>query len=237
MENLKILYDNVALNGFVPDWGFSALVELTDSLILFDTGAKPEVLADNVKNFGVDISKVETVFISHNHWDHVGGLSYVVRENKEFELFIPESDCADFEEELPEGVICVPISAPTYISERAISTGEMPTGMEEPAYEQSMVVNTAKGYVLITGCSHPGIVNIAKRAVEICGEKLRLTVGGFHLYRSSDEAVEKVAEDLKQFTQFVAPCHCTGERGREIFKKLWENRFMEAAAGIEIPLS
>jgi len=236
MENLKILYDNTAVNGFAPDWGFSALVELSEETILFDTGAKPEVLAENMERFGVDPSEIDTVFISHNHWDHTGGLPYLLEKNGNFELFIPEPDCPEFEENLPESVVCVPISAPTYISERAISTGMMTTGMEKPAYEHSLIVSTAEGFLLLTGCSHPGIVEIAKKAVTICGEELFLIVGGFHLYKSSDEKIIEVAEELKRFTRFVAPCHCTGERGIELFKEIWKDRFVEVAAGVEIPL-
>jgi 7,8-dihydropterin-6-yl-methyl-4-(beta-D-ribofuranosyl)aminobenzene 5'-phosphate synthase len=108
--------------------------------------------------------------------------------------------------------------------------------MEKPAYEHSLVISTAEGFLLLTGCSHPGIVEIAKKAVTICGEELFLIVGGFHLYKSADERIIEVAEELKRFTRFVAPCHCTGEREIEIFKEIWKDRFVEAAAGVEIPL-
>ncbi|WP_163329338.1 MBL fold metallo-hydrolase [Desulfurobacterium thermolithotrophum] len=234
MENLKILYDNRALSGYREDWGFAALIELSDETILFDTGAKPEVLAENLKKFGVNIEEVDVVFISHNHWDHIGGLPYILKKNKDFELFVPEPDCVEFEENLPESVVCVPITTPTYISERAVSTGIMETGIEKPSFEHSLIVSTAEGFVLLTGCSHPGIVEIAKKATEICGEELFLIVGGFHLYKSPDEKIIEVAEELKIFTRFVAPCHCTGERGIELFKEILKDRFVEAAAGVEI---
>ncbi len=237
MEQLVILYDNRAVEGFKADWGFSLLVELEEESILFDTGAKPEVLKHNMEAAGVDPAEIGRVFISHNHWDHTGGLPSIIEVNREFELYIPETDCYKIEEELPESVICVPVVAPTYITERALSTGVMPTGMEEPAEEQSLIVFSQMGAVLITGCSHPGIVDIAKKAVSLIGEELFLAVGGFHLYNFSDEEIKEVSEELKKFTRFVAPCHCTGERGIEIFKENWGDRFVEAMAGVEIPLT
>ncbi len=237
MEQLVVLYDNRAVEGFKADWGFSLLIELEEETILFDTGAKPDVLKYNMEAADVDPASIDRIFISHNHWDHVGGLPYVLQFNREFEFYIPESDCFNFEDKLPDSAVCVPVSAPTYISERALSTGVMPTGMEEPAEEQSLIVFSDMGPVLITGCSHPGIVDIARKAVSLVGEELFLTIGGFHLYRSTDEEIREVSDELKRFTRFVAPCHCTGERGIEIFRETWGDRFVEAMAGVEIPLT
>jgi 7,8-dihydropterin-6-yl-methyl-4-(beta-D-ribofuranosyl)aminobenzene 5'-phosphate synthase len=108
--------------------------------------------------------------------------------------------------------------------------------MDSPKEEQALIVNTPAGYLLLTGCAHPGIVEIAKKAVSICGEELFLIVGGFHLYKSSEEEAEKVGRELLELTQFVAPCHCTGDLGIEVFRRVFGDRFIEVAAGVEIPL-
>jgi len=236
METLTVIYDNRALLPFKADWGFSALVEVNGETLLFDTGAKPNVLKENLKLADVDLQTVEKVFISHNHWDHVGGLEAVL-ENKGVELFVPESDCEEFESNLPQEAACVPVSAPTFISDIFLSTGPLPTGLENPTEEQSLIVFSKRGTVLITGCSHPGIVKVAERAVSLTGNKLFLTVGGFHLYKLSEREIIEVSEKLKAFTQFVAPCHCTGDGALSIFKETWKDRFIEVKAGVEIPLS
>ncbi len=236
METLTIVYDNRATEGFKGDWGFSAFIELEEGNILFDTGAKAEILEHNLKKAGIEPREIERVFISHNHWDHAGGLPLIIEKSNNFELFIPESDCYEYERELPEKTTCVPVSAPTYIMERALSTGLMPTGMERPQYEQALIVFTEIGPILITGCSHPGIVEIAKKAVYLTGETLSLTVGGFHLYKAPREEIVKTAEELSKLTKFVAPCHCTGELGIEVFAEVFGDNFIEAKAGTEIPL-
>jgi 7,8-dihydropterin-6-yl-methyl-4-(beta-D-ribofuranosyl)aminobenzene 5'-phosphate synthase len=56
------------------EWGFSALVEVDGHKILYDTGASPDMVLKNAKALHVDLSDVEDVVLSHNHWDHVGGL-------------------------------------------------------------------------------------------------------------------------------------------------------------------
>jgi len=236
MERLTVVYDNRALDGFKADWGFSALIELEEQTLLFDTGARPEVLEHNLAAAGADPSEIDGVFISHNHWDHVGGLPLILEKNGRFELFIPEPDCYEYEDELPEGVVCVPIAAPTYISERALSTGLLPTGLDSPEFEQALIVAAEPGPVLITGCSHPGVVEFARRAVSIVGETLFLVIGGFHLYRATESEIRETARELSRFTRFVAPCHCTGERAIEVFAEVFGDNFIEAKAGVEIPL-
>ncbi len=234
VETIKIVYDNRAIGKFVPDWGFSAFVETDCGNFLFDTGAKASILEENMKLFDISPNDVEIVFISHNHWDHVGGLSYILSENGSVEVFVPDDECLNFEESLPETSICVPIAEPTYISECAISTGAMSTGLEKPAHEHSLILKTQKGGVLLTGCSHPGIVNIARTAYELLGEKLFLILGGFHLYGMEKNEIVEVSGSLKEFAENIAPCHCTGEEAIEVFKNLWKNKFIEVAAGSEL---
>ena len=77
-----ILYDNyLHKEGTKVDWGFSCLIEGTEKTILFDTGTQPEILLHNVNVMGVDLKKVQQIVISHNHGDHTGGLSDVLKIN------------------------------------------------------------------------------------------------------------------------------------------------------------
>lgn len=56
------------------EWGYAALVEVDGRKILFDTGAYPDTVLKNAEELGIDLSGVEEVVISHNHFDHTGGL-------------------------------------------------------------------------------------------------------------------------------------------------------------------
>ena len=73
---ITVLVTNVAGDAHAGDgeWGYSALVEVDGHKILYDSGASPEMIVKNAAALHVDLSDVEDVILSHNHWDHVGGL-------------------------------------------------------------------------------------------------------------------------------------------------------------------
>jgi 7,8-dihydropterin-6-yl-methyl-4-(beta-D-ribofuranosyl)aminobenzene 5'-phosphate synthase len=79
---ITVLVTNLAGDPRLGDgeWGYSALVEVDGNKILYDTGASPDMVIKNAKALNVDLSDVEDVVLSHNHWDHVGGLMALRRE-------------------------------------------------------------------------------------------------------------------------------------------------------------
>ena len=89
---LTILYDNNPFEeSCVSEWGFSCLVELEDKTILFDTGGDPEVFAHNIEALGVDVTEIDCVVLSHEHWDHVGGIDVVLDANPDVSVYLPET--------------------------------------------------------------------------------------------------------------------------------------------------
>ena len=79
---ITIVYDNTTTrDDLIADWGFACYVETDGKRILFDTGGDGKILLHNMNNLGIDPREIETVFISHNHFDHIGGLSEILFEN------------------------------------------------------------------------------------------------------------------------------------------------------------
>ena len=69
---ITILSTMLAENG-LGEWGFSALVEADSVKILFDAGSHERTVLDNCKEMKIDLTKVTTFVLSHNHWDHTIG--------------------------------------------------------------------------------------------------------------------------------------------------------------------
>jgi len=72
-RQITIVYDNEANASLKSGWGFSCLIE-TEEKILFDTGDSGEKLIYNLRQLNIQPESIDAVVISHNHWDHTGGL-------------------------------------------------------------------------------------------------------------------------------------------------------------------
>jgi len=173
---ITIVYDNEASPGLKSGWGFSCLIENKEK-ILFDTGDSGKKLIYNIKQLNVVPETIDKVVISHNHWDHTGGLKEFLKANNKAQVFHPKS-----------------FSKCTQICPGIHSTGALGTFSKE----QSLVISTRKGNIIVTGCAHPGLENIIERSREL-GE-IHGVVGGFHGFSQ----LEKL-----QGIKLIAPCHCT----------------------------
>lgn len=88
--------------------------------------------------------------------------------------------------------------------------------------DSSIVIETAEGLVIITGCGHAGIVNISDYARKITGQqKIVAIIGGLHLFQKSDQAIRWTADQLRPFhPQYLLLGHCTGVEATYELRKL-----------------
>src|SRR5215469_3271103 len=99
---ITVLYDAFGKDSAMQrDWGYAALVEYGGKRILFDTGNNPDILAQNVKAKGADLSKIDFVVLSHRHGDHMGGLSYVLSVNPTVTIYAPKEGFGVYGASLP----------------------------------------------------------------------------------------------------------------------------------------
>jgi len=227
---ITILYDNNEYDDRLRTaWGFACLVEGLDETILFDTGGDSGTLLSNMRTLGVDPQRVDTVVISHVHGDHVGGLGGFLDENQAVTVYLPESFPQSIGDAARDvGADVVKVQESVEICEHVLSTGELGDWIKE----QSLAIETARGLVVITGCAHPGIVDVVRRAKEMTGQDVYLVVGGFHLGGKGAAEIEGIVEDFQRLgVQKVAPCHCSGDAARRLFKEAYGEDFILAGLG------
>jgi 7,8-dihydropterin-6-yl-methyl-4-(beta-D-ribofuranosyl)aminobenzene 5'-phosphate synthase len=103
--------------------------------------------------------------------------------------------------------------------------------------EQALILETINGLVVVTGCAHPGIVNVVKQATALFRQNVYLALGGFHLMGMGKMQITEIIRQLKGLgVTKVAPSHCTGDQAISLFKAAWGENFLEGGAGAIIKL-
>jgi 7,8-dihydropterin-6-yl-methyl-4-(beta-D-ribofuranosyl)aminobenzene 5'-phosphate synthase len=233
---IRIIYDNtIKTDGLASDWGFSLIITGLKSIILFDTGAKPDIFESNFRKMNLDASRVDFLVLSHEHGDHTGGIPGFVRMKKNIPVIIPESFSAEFKNELVRSELePVLVSNPALICENLYSSGEF----AGPIPEQALVLNTRKGLVVMTGCAHPGIVEMLKEIKSAFNKNIYMVLGGFHLLDKSDKETENIIADIKALG--IVKCgagHCTGDKQIKMFKDSFGANYVELGVGSSIVIN
>ncbi|MCD6117554.1 MBL fold metallo-hydrolase [bacterium] len=224
------VYDNYQLKPELRTaWGFSTIIKTSKEIILFDTGGDSKILLFNMQKMGIDAKSINKIVISHIHGDHVGGLADFLEKNNNITVFIPSSFPNSIKDMITKkGAMFVEVSEPIKISDFSYTTGELGTWIKE----QSLIIDSKKGLIVVTGCAHPGIVNIVEKVKKLMKKnKVYLVVGGFH--HPSIACVEKFREIG---VEKVAPSHCTGDLVREAFAKQYKENFIEYGVGKTIKI-
>lgn len=237
-----VLWSHVAL----AEHGFSVFLKTDSGNWLVDTGSGKTIL-HNAPELGLDLASVQGVILSHNHWDHTGGLLPVAKAKSGLEVYAhPALFRETFHDDSVGDNIGLPysreeleahgmtFSLSTEFREIVPGlwlTGEVPRVTEyendgfsqmvkmQNGYEkdhvsddQSVVIETEKGLVVVLGCCHAGIINTLTYISDKMGTKSFYAVfGGTHLAPANDEKLKKVLADLDGFKiHLLGISHCSG---------------------------
>ncbi len=238
---ITILYDNYLHDERLKsEWGFAALVETGDHVLLFDTGGTA-TLMDNMHLLGIDPRTIEAVVLSHEHPDHIGGLIPFLAEANQPTVYLLASFPVDFKNTVVALTDVVEVTRSMEILPDIYTTGEVIGDVRE----QALAIRTDEGSVIITGCAHPGIGRMVRRGrsslqhgADVEYAPVALVVGGFHLAYEYPDQIERVISDLQSLNiQRISPTHCTGDVAIAMFAEAFGDRFIPGGAGKIITLS
>jgi 7,8-dihydropterin-6-yl-methyl-4-(beta-D-ribofuranosyl)aminobenzene 5'-phosphate synthase len=232
---------------FLSEHGLSILIETDEGKkVLVDTGASPMVFGHNLSLLGFKPSDIDAVFISHGHYDHMGGLVSMIDagvpiygdpkvfSSKRFAVAVDGtkrdiSAPKELIEALPRAKLNLSSSSVEIvpgvktsgqiIRESKFEVQDRFLKEEEPGCqvndevfeEQALFLQTKKGLVIVSGCGHPGIVNVVMQAKRSFDKRIYMVIGGFHLSSANKDRILKTMDGLKALgIDRIAPTHCTG---------------------------
>jgi 7,8-dihydropterin-6-yl-methyl-4-(beta-D-ribofuranosyl)aminobenzene 5'-phosphate synthase len=229
---LTIVYDNEAKHGLKSGWGFSCLIEAPGHNILFDTGWDGHLLLDNMRRLSISPEAIDILVLSHQHWDHIGGVPTFLHMNPDVDVYVPSSFSPNLKKEissrggcpeasgssseanLPVNPRLHEIKAPGQICKGVYTTGELGTDTKE----QSLILDSGNGLYVIAGCAHPGLSAILS-AASMFGNVAGI-IGGLH-----DSREHSLLKDL----QLIGAGHCTVHKNE--FREMYPGSFVEISAG------
>ena len=213
--------------------GLSLYIETKRHRILFDTG-QSGVFADNAKALGVDLKNIDFAVLSHGHYDHGGGIARFLTENKTAPIYMNEHAFGEYYNGVEKYIGLDPMLATRQdrlvltgdalkiadgvqlftCNDRAPAHKVDSAGLLKRAgeqliaddflHEQYLLLEEEGRKVLISGCSHKGVLNVMDWV------KPDVLVGGFHFSKIEPEWLAYAAEALKQYPCTYYTCHCTG---------------------------
>ncbi len=208
---ISIVYDDLcAQPGFLMGFGFSTLIynSFSKTYLLFDTGSKGDILVHNINKLNIKVSDIKKVIISHNHYDHAGGLKEIYQINHAIEIHIPLQDMKSFKSVYPEAQVHG-ISEMVEVDKNIFCSGQFGSMSLK---EQALFLKTGDDrLIIISGCAHPDLKTFILKG-QTLSKEIAAVIGGFHGFRDLS---------FLEGIEFIGACHCT-QKMREI-----RNRFSE----------
>ena len=242
---ITALTENTSKTGLPYEHGLSLCIQTESHNILFDTG-QTELFAQNAKTLGIDLSKVDIAVLSHGHYDHGGGLKKFLELNKTapvymskyafephyngtekyigLDLSLKDSDrivLTDGVTKLADGLTLYSCNE----KEKLLDLGSFGLNTKENGaivpddfrHEHYLLIEENGRRVLISGCSHKGIVNIESWF------KPDVLIGGFHLSKLElGDRLKMIAQRLETYGTTYYTCHCTGAEQYEFMKRFMD---------------
>ena len=255
---ITALVENTTKEDLKTEHGLSLYIETENHTILFDSG-QGELFAENAEKLGKDLSKVDLMILSHGHYDHGGGLETFLKKNSRAKVIMSSEAFGDYynasdkyiglDKDLKDDDRFVFVDVDEQIDDELyIYTGSIrekveymtPSGLKMKKWdvlvpdffdhEIYLMINEKGKRVLISGCSHKGIINILEWF------RPDVLIGGFHFSKLPlDDTLKDYAGRLDKYDTEYYTCHCTGTEQYEFMKEsMGRLRYLSEGMTIEI---
>ncbi|HEX3029716.1 MAG TPA: MBL fold metallo-hydrolase [Clostridia bacterium] len=209
LEILPIVDWDVSHEALSGEAGVSYLIRLDGTNILFDVGynprkINPSPLLKNMEILGVNLDNIDSIVISHNHPDHVGGIKW--KQRKTFSIAPSQIDLKAKKVYTPEKMTYPGLNPsftekPTLLSNAVATIGVIRNQcfFLGSIAEQALAINVkGKGIVLVVGCGHQTVPKIIERTKKVFGKPIYAIVGGLH-FPVSESRIKVLGLPVQKF--------------------------------------
>lgn len=246
MKLITLIENTTCAEHLACEHGLSLYLETGSHKILFDTG-QSGAFADNAEKLGIDLSAVDFAVLSHGHYDHGGGISRFLECNNHAPVYVnqhafePHFNAAGKDigldtrldrtriRSVSESMSLAPGITLQTVPFPPTDTADMTACDGQPEdfrHEQYLLVEEAGKRILISGCSHKGIVAIARHFHP------DILIGGFHFMKTTDQNIlRNAAEHLLALDCTCYTGHCTGETQFDFLKAILGDRLHKITTG------
>lgn len=265
MKITTLVENTTCRDDVLCEHGLSLYIETKKHTILFDTG-QSEMLVENAKSLGIDLDAVDIVILSHGHYDHGGGLPAFLQINHHAKVYMHQDACNPHYNGTQKDIgileslknheqVLVINQDSFYLDDGYIlyTCNDRPKKYPINSYgltkkidghfvpddfihEQYLEINESGKKVLISGCSHKGILNIMNWFHP------DVLVGGFHFKKLDPTRLEDqktllhAAKELSTYPCMYYTCHCTGVKQYEYLKSYMQDKLEYLSAGSSITI-
>ncbi len=256
---ISVLCENTSKKPNIAyEHGLSLFIETEKHNILFDMG-QTDLFAKNAREMNIDLKKVDIAILSHGHYDHGGGLQTFLAINDKAKVYINRDAFGDYYNadekyigldkalsdnerivftdgycKIDEDLEIVYANEKTYLY--PIESDGLTVKIDGVLYpetflhEQYLSITENGKKVLISGCSHKGVLNIMQRFLP------DVFVGGFHFMKTEPQRLSEKAVLLSEYNTDYYTCHCTGLPQYDFLKTVLNERLTYLSAGESIIL-
>lgn len=267
------IVENTSSAGLPVEHGLSLYIRLADGRnLLFDMG-QGRLFAENAERLGLSIADVDTAIISHGHYDHGGGLGVFLDINDKAKVYVHKDAFQPHFSLRDSGLAYIGIDKGLAAFERVVLCGDrtevckgmtlfagvggcccLPSGNrvlygpsecanDTFSHEQNLIIEEGGNVILFAGCAHCGIVNIIRKAVEVCGKTPTYVFSGMHLVKSGLNAADEqlfinnLARELMSFKgcRFYT-MHCTGTEQYNCLKAIMGDQISYLSCGESVEI-
>ena len=254
MKVVTLMENTACREDMCFEHGLSLYIETKTHKILFDAG-QTGAFAENAQKLGVDLREVDFAVLSHGHYDHGGGLKAFLKCNETAPVYVSQYA---FEPHYgANGYIGLDLGLQNsdrirYVAEDIpldmgmalcrIDVAPMDTAgltLEEKGerkpddfrHEQYLLIEEKGKRILISGCSHKGILNIVEAF------QPDVLIGGFHFMKiTEEEKLKTAAEKLLTYNTVYYTGHCTGQKQYDFLKNIMGDKLYYISAGTVLEL-